>query len=107
LLGDKLALHLQHQTGTIARGRRRRFFRASALASAKPKKERESAKKKECEKSESAKRERKKWLIHSFSSPHSGNPVSEPKAARQGESKGLECSSVGMLKLCPILAVLF
>ncbi len=28
--------------------------------------------------------------IRTFSSPHSGNPVSEPKAAWQGESKGLE-----------------
>jgi hypothetical protein len=50
------------------------------------KKERESAKKK----SESAERERKKDRIHAFSSSQRGNPVSERKAARQGESKGLE-----------------
>jgi hypothetical protein len=49
-----------------------------------------SVKKKEREKSESAERERKKAPIRAFSSPHSGNPVSEPKAAWQGESKGLE-----------------
>jgi hypothetical protein len=61
-----------------------------SLASAKPKKERESAKKKERKKSESAKHERKKPEFVLFFSPHSGNPVSEPKAARQGESKGLE-----------------
>jgi hypothetical protein len=41
-------------------------------------------------KSESAKRKRKKVRIRTFPSPHSGNPVSEHKAARQGESKGLE-----------------
>jgi hypothetical protein len=41
-------------------------------------------------KRESAERERKKAQIHAFSSPHSGNSVSEPKAAWQGESKGLE-----------------
>ncbi len=35
-------------------------------------------------KSESAERERKKARIRAFSSTHSGNPVSEPKAARQG-----------------------
>jgi len=50
------------------------------------KKERESAKKK----SESAERERKKARIRAFSSTQSGNPVSEPKAARQGESNGFE-----------------
>ncbi len=54
------------------------------------KKERESAKKKEREKSESAERERNKTRIRAFSSPHSENPVSEPKAARQGESNGFE-----------------
>jgi hypothetical protein len=41
-------------------------------------------------KTPSAERERKKARILAFSSPNSGNPVSEPKAARQGESKGLE-----------------
>ncbi len=51
--------------------------------------ERESANKKEREKSENAELE-KKARIRAFSSPYSGNPVSEPKAARQGESKGLE-----------------
>jgi hypothetical protein len=56
----------------------------------KAKKERESAKKKECEKSESAEHERKKARIRAFSSPHSENPVSEPKAARQGENNGFE-----------------
>jgi hypothetical protein len=50
----------------------------------KRKKERESAKKKEREKSESAERERKKARIRAFSSTHSGNPFSEPKAAWQG-----------------------
>jgi hypothetical protein len=65
-------------------------FRAFALASANSKQERESAKKKKREKSESAERERKKKRICAFSSPHSGNPVSEPKAAQEGESKGLE-----------------
>jgi hypothetical protein len=50
----------------------------------------ESVKKKEREKSKSAKRKRKRARICAFSSPHSGNPVSEQKAAQQGESKGLE-----------------
>jgi hypothetical protein len=50
------------------------------------KKERESAKKKEREKSESAERERKKSANSRFFSTQSGNPVSEPKAARQGKS---------------------
>jgi hypothetical protein len=45
------------------------------------KKERESAKK-------SAKRERKKAQIRAYSSTHSGNPVSEPKAAWHGEKQG-------------------
>jgi hypothetical protein len=53
----------------------------SALASAKRK---QSAKK-----SESAERERKKARIRAFSSTQSGNPVSEPKAARQGEKQRL------------------
>jgi hypothetical protein len=74
----------------ICRGGRQRFFRAFALASAKPKKERESAKKKERENSESAERERKKREFALFPPPHSENPVSEPKAARQGESNGFE-----------------
>jgi hypothetical protein len=65
-------------------------FCAFALASAKPKKERESAKKKERGKSKSAERERKKARIRAFSSPHSENLVSEPKAARQEESTGFE-----------------
>jgi hypothetical protein len=52
---------------TTPRGGRRRFFRAFALASAKPKKERESAKKKKREKSEGAERERKKARIRAFS----------------------------------------
>jgi hypothetical protein len=46
--------------------------------------------KKSAKKSESAERERKKARICAFSSTQSGNLVSEPKAARQGESKGLE-----------------
>jgi hypothetical protein len=46
------------------------------------KKEHQSAKKKE--------RERKKREFALFPPTHSGNPVSEPKAAREGESKGLE-----------------
>jgi hypothetical protein len=44
-------------------------FRAFALASAKPKKERESTKKKEREKSESAERERKKREFALFPPP--------------------------------------
>jgi hypothetical protein len=36
------------------------------------------------------KAQKKKARIRAFSSPRSGNPVSEPKAAREGESKGLE-----------------
>jgi hypothetical protein len=72
------------------RGGRRRFFRAFALASTKPKKERESAKKKEREKKRKRRARKKKAQIRAFSSPHSENPVSEPKAARQGESNGFE-----------------
>jgi hypothetical protein len=33
-------------------------------------------------------RERKKMQIRVLSSPHNGNPVSEPKAALQGEKQG-------------------
>jgi hypothetical protein len=33
---------------------------------------------------------KKKARIRAFSSPHSENPVSEPKAAQQGESNGFE-----------------
>ncbi len=60
-------------------------FCAFALASAKPKKERESAKKKEREKkakAPSAKEKKREFAL--FLATHSGNPVSEPKAARQG-----------------------
>ncbi len=72
----------------MIRGRRRRFFRAFALASVKPKKECESAKNKKREKSESAERERKKAQICAFSPTHNGNPVLESKAARQGGKQG-------------------
>jgi hypothetical protein len=65
-------------------------FRALALARAKQKKSAKARRKKSAKKSESAERERKKARILAFSSTQSGNPVSEPKAARQGESKGLE-----------------
>jgi hypothetical protein len=85
-----------------------------AIASAKPKKEHESAKKKECEekraqKSESAERERKKRKFCAFSFPHSGNPVQSPKPLGRGKARVLSkmYCSVGMLNLCPILAVLF
>ncbi len=65
-------------TAVVSSGGRRRFFRA-----------REREAKKEREKSESAERERKKARIRAFSSTLSGNPVSEPKAARQGEKQRL------------------
>jgi hypothetical protein len=68
----------------VYRGGRRRFFRAFALASAKRKKERESAKKKKREKKRKRRARKKKARIRAFSSTHSGNPISEPKAARQG-----------------------
>jgi hypothetical protein len=82
-----LELRAQITKLVLRRGWRRRFFRAFTLASAKRKKERKSAKKKEREKSKSAERERKKARILTFSSTQSGNPVSEPKAARQGEKQ--------------------
>ncbi len=65
------------------------FFALSRLCAREreAKKERESAKKKAREKSESAERERKKARIRAFSSTQSGNPVLEPKAARQGEKQ--------------------
>jgi hypothetical protein len=70
------------------------------LLSAKPKKGRESAKKEEREKSESAECERKKARICSFSSPPSGK-VSESKAAGRGKARVLSkmYSSVVMLKI--------
>jgi hypothetical protein len=74
----------------LSRNGRRRFFRAFALASAKPKKERESGRKKSVKKSESALRERKKREFTLFPPLQSGNPVSKHKATRQGESMGLE-----------------
>jgi hypothetical protein len=52
------------------------------------KKSAKAQRKKSAKQSESAERERKKARIHAFSSPHSGNPVSEPKATRQGEKQG-------------------
>jgi hypothetical protein len=61
-----------------------------ALASAKPKKERESTKKKKPEKKRKRQVRKKKARILALSSPHNGNPVSEPKANRQGENNGLE-----------------
>jgi hypothetical protein len=63
---------------------------AFALISAKLKKERDSAKKKERENKQNRRARKKKALICAFSSPHCGNPVSEPKAAGQRESKDLE-----------------
>jgi hypothetical protein len=59
-----------------------------ALASLKLKKERERAKKKERKKAK-APSAKEKARIREFL-PHSRNLVSEPKAAWQGESKGLE-----------------
>ncbi len=75
------------------------LFCAFALVSAKPKKERKSAKKKKRKKGK-APSAKEKTQIHAFSSPHSGKPVSEPKAARQGGKArvlGKMYSSVGML----------
>jgi hypothetical protein len=68
------------------------FLRAFALSRLRARSQKKSAKarRKKSEKSESAERERKKARIRAFSSPHSENPVSEPKAARQGESNGFE-----------------
>jgi hypothetical protein len=63
-------------------------FRAREREAKKRARKREE--KKSAKKSESAERERKKARIRAFSSPHSENPVSEPKAARQGESNGFE-----------------
>ncbi len=61
-----IEFHLRLKSSCIKdRGGRRRFF---ALASAQPKKERESAMKKSAKKSESAERERKKARIRAFSS---------------------------------------
>ncbi len=60
---------------------------APALFSRFRAREREARRKKSAKKSESAERE-KKGRIRAFSSTHSGNPVSEPKAARQGEKQG-------------------
>jgi hypothetical protein len=64
--------------------------RALALfsGSAKPKKERKSAKKKSAKKSESAERERKKAQIRAFSSPYNRNPVSEPKSEDRQKRTG-------------------
>jgi nucleosome binding factor SPN SPT16 subunit len=52
------------------------------------KKERESAKKKKHEKKRKRRARKKKARIRAFSATHSGNPVSEPKAAWQGEMQG-------------------
>jgi hypothetical protein len=50
-----------------------------------PKKERESAKKKERKRKRKRRaRKKKKREFALFLATHSGNPVSEPKAARQG-----------------------
>jgi hypothetical protein len=52
------------------------------LSLSRARSDKRARRKKSAKKSESA--------DHAFSSPHSGNPVSEPKAAWQGESKGLQ-----------------
>jgi hypothetical protein len=66
------------------------FSRFRAREREAKKKSAKVRRKKSAKKSESAERERKKTRIRAFSSPHSENPVSEPKAARQGESNGFE-----------------
>jgi hypothetical protein len=66
----------------------RRFFRAFVLASAKPKKERKSAKKKE--RNKSAERDRKKREFTLFSPSTVENRFQSPKLLDGGESKGLE-----------------
>ncbi len=62
--------------------------RRFALASAKPTKNAKARRKKSAKKSASADRERKKCEFALFSPSHTGNPVPEPKAARQGEKQG-------------------
>ncbi len=60
------------------------FFALSRSRARNEKKSAKARRKKSAKKSESAERERKEARIRAFSSTHSGNPVSEPKAARQG-----------------------
>jgi hypothetical protein len=63
------------------------FFALSRWRARSEKKSAKARRKKSAKKSESAERERKKARIRAFSSTQSGNPVSEPKAARQGEKQ--------------------
>jgi hypothetical protein len=64
--------------------------RAQSEKRARKREEKRARRKKSVKKSESAKRERKKREFALFPPPHSGNLVSEPKAAWQGECKGLK-----------------
>ncbi len=60
------------------------FFALLRSRARSQKKSAKARRKKSAKKSKSAERERKKAQICAFSSPHSENPASEPKAARQG-----------------------
>ncbi len=76
------------------------FFALSRSRARSEKKSAKARRKKSAKKSESAERERKKARIRAFSSTHSGNPVSEPKAARQGgKARGLSEMLNGKLKI--------
>jgi hypothetical protein len=64
------------------------------------KKRTQKRKEKKAQKKDKAPSAKEKTQIHAFSSPHSGKPVSEPKAARQGGKARVLSkmySSVGML----------
>ncbi len=76
------ALKLVYIAYQFVRGGRRRLFRAFA-GEREAKKERGKKRKRQTQK-------KKKREFALFPPTHSGNPVSEPKAAWQGESKGLE-----------------
>ncbi len=73
------------------------------------KKERESAKKKKRGKSESAERERKKIEFTLFPPPTGKIRFQSQKALGRGKARVLSkmYSSVGVLNVCPILAVIF
>jgi hypothetical protein len=66
------------------------FFALSHSRARSQKNSAKARRKKIVKKVKALKHEGKKLRIFAFSSPHRENPVSEPTASRQGESKGLE-----------------
>jgi hypothetical protein len=90
----------------MIRGGRWRFFGARERQAQK---KHESTKKKEREKNRKRRARKKKARIRTFSSPTVEIWFQSPKLLGRGKARVLSktYSSVGVLNLCPILAVIF